>query len=123
MIRLPTRHDPLTVDEQADLDCQLGKMFDQNLPSYHMLASQLDNVGRLHATLQFYRNLIAEMGRDVAKVDEALPRRVIRNGIAYLFFTDPNDSPRCIAFGADPDLKPGPLTQDDRGWKPEDDER
>ena len=29
----------------------------------------------------------------------------------------------CVSFGADPDLKPGPLTQEDRGWKPEDDER
>lgn len=27
------------------------------------------------------------------------------------------------SFGADPDLKPGSLTQEDRGWKPEDDER
>lgn len=26
----------------------------------------------------------------------------------------------CISFGADPDLKPGPLTQEDRGWKPDD---
>ena len=25
----------------------------------------------------------------------------------------------CISFGADPDLKSGPLTVEDRGWKPE----
>ena len=25
---------------------------------------------------------------------------------------------KCTSFGADPDLKPGPLTQDDRGWIP-----
>lgn len=31
--------------------------------------------------------------------------------------------PPCTSFGADPDLKPGPLTMEDRGWKPEDDER
>jgi hypothetical protein len=32
-------------------------------------------------------------------------------------------SKHCMSFGADPDVKPGPLTQEDRGWKPEDDER
>ena len=25
----------------------------------------------------------------------------------------------CTSFGADPDLKPGPLTQNDRGWSPD----
>jgi hypothetical protein len=25
----------------------------------------------------------------------------------------------CTSFGADPDLKPGPLTQEDRGWDPQ----
>ena len=31
-----------------------------------------------------------------------------------------SDSPKrsCTSFGADPDLKPGPLTQEDRGWQP-----
>ena len=27
--------------------------------------------------------------------------------------------PPCNSFGADPDLKPGPLTIEDRGWQPE----
>lgn len=28
-------------------------------------------------------------------------------------------TPTCNSFGADPDLKPGPLTIEDRGWTPD----
>lgn len=82
-LRVPTRHDPLTLAEIADLERQLRKMLDEKLPSYHLLRCQLDNVSRLHATIAFYHELFKGT-RDLISLDAALPKRVVRNGIAYL---------------------------------------
>jgi hypothetical protein len=103
----------LTLAEQTDLETQLDKMRDQHLPSYHLLACQLDNVARMFATMDFYKRILGEL-KNLTDLDAALPGRKVLNGIAYL----EQDSPRCTSFGADPDLKTGPLTPEDRGWKP-----
>jgi hypothetical protein len=80
-LRLATKHDALTADEQADLDRQLSKMLARHDLRYEFHRNEVENIARLHATLSFYRALMDTRGIDYAA---ALPRRVRRNGIDYI---------------------------------------
>ncbi len=76
--------DPLTVSEQEDLCRQLerGAMRSGTC----LLPSELENIYRLAATLQFYHGLLEAQG---IKPDEALPQRVTIRGIAWLKDSSP----------------------------------
>lgn len=49
---------------------------------------------------------------------ELIGQRMKENMSANEAFIDAIRPYQCISFGADPDLKPGPMTQEDRGWNP-----
>ena len=75
MLRLPTASDPLTLREQDDLFRRLDHAI---RPGSTLLASEVENIRRMAATLLHYRGWIEPC------IDETLPDRVTLRGIDYL---------------------------------------
>ena len=80
-LRIPNHTDPLTFEEQKDLEHQMELITQVPDPpkSRPMLQSEWENVQRLAETLRLYRDT-----NDPKAVDESLPDRTCVNGINYV---------------------------------------
>lgn len=77
--RPPTIRDPLSVDEQMELEHHL--LFGCFFPGAKITQAERENVLRMAATLSFYRDLLQKLN---CIPDASLPKRVVINGVCYL---------------------------------------